>query len=169
MFFSGSGATDQGDRPFLDLRHLKTGDVERLFRCDPSRYEAFVAFAGGDDRFVLRSESAVDVPNYLLATLGKAIAAPGGEATRALTRAPITRFADPTPQLRAIEKRLVRYLKELKPDVLHTHETHGLGLGGLAIPHVFTVHGFDDQNLVADSAGLARLRSPLWRLVQRRA
>ena len=65
------------------------------------------------------------------------------------------------------KKQLVRYLKELKPDVLHTHETHGLGLGNLPIPHVFTVHGFDDQNLIADSAGLARLRSPLWRLVQR--
>ena len=112
VFFSGSGATDQGDRPFLDLRHLKTGKVERLFRCDPSRYEAFVAFAGGNDRFVLRSESATDVPNYELATLGRTIAAPEGEATRALTRSPITRFADPTPQLRKIEKRLVRYQRK---------------------------------------------------------
>ena len=109
VVFSGSGATEQGDRPFLDLRHLKTGATERLFRCDPSRYEAFVAFAGGNDRFVLRSESANEVPNYWLAKLGKAIAAPEGEATRALTRSPITRFADPTPQLRKIEKRLVRY------------------------------------------------------------
>lgn len=112
VFFSGSGASDQGDRPFLDLRHLKTGATERLFRCDPSRYEVFVAFAGGNDRFVLRSESATDVPDYELATLGKAIAAPEGEATRALTRAPITRFADPTPQLRKIEKRLVRYQRK---------------------------------------------------------
>jgi dipeptidyl aminopeptidase/acylaminoacyl peptidase len=109
VFFSGSGATEHGDRPFLDLRHLKTGEVERLFRCDPSRYEVFTAFAGGNDRFVLRSESAVDVPNYELATLGKAIQAPAGEATRTLTRTPITRFEDPTPQLRRIEKRLVRY------------------------------------------------------------
>jgi dipeptidyl aminopeptidase/acylaminoacyl peptidase len=112
VFFSGSGATDQGDRPFLDLRHLKTGKVERLFRCDPSRYEAFVAFAGGDDRLVLRSESATEVPNYWLATLGKAIAAPEGEATRAHTRTPVTRFEDPTPQLRKIEKRLVRYQRK---------------------------------------------------------
>ena len=112
VFFSGSGATDQGDRPFLDLRHLKTPKVERLFRCDPSRYEAFVAFAGGDDRLVLRSESATEVPNYWLATLGRTIAAPEGEATRALTRSPITRFADPTPQLRNIEKRLVRYQRK---------------------------------------------------------
>ncbi len=109
VFFAGSGATDQGDRPFLDLRGLHGGEVVRLFRCDPERYESFVAFAGGEERFVLRSESARDVPNYYLASLGAKVEAPAGEATRALTRAPITRFSDPTPQLRKIEKRLVRY------------------------------------------------------------
>ena len=109
VYFRGTGGTDQGDRPFLDLRHMGTGEVERLFRCDPERYEVFIAFAGDENRFVLRSESAVDVPNYHLAMLGEEIEAAEGEATRALTREPITRFADPTPQLREIEKRIVRY------------------------------------------------------------
>ena len=109
VYFSGSGATDEGDRPFLDLRQMESGDVQRLFRCDPERYEFFVAFAGDEDRFVLRSESATDVPNYYLATLGKVIEASEGEATRVLSRRPITRIEDPTPQLRQIEKRLVRY------------------------------------------------------------
>ncbi len=109
VFFSGSGATDQGDRPFLDLRSMETGAVERLFRCDPERYEIFVAFAGGDDRFVLRSESAVEVPNYYLAILGAPIEATVGEAGRKVDLTAITHFEDPTPQLRQIEKRLVRY------------------------------------------------------------
>jgi dipeptidyl aminopeptidase/acylaminoacyl peptidase len=112
VYFSGSGGTDEGDRPFLDLRHMESGEVQRLFRCDPQRYELFVAFAGDEDRFILRSESAVDVPNYELATLGEVIEAAEGEATRAITRTPITRFEDPTPQLRQIEKRLVRYERE---------------------------------------------------------
>ncbi len=112
VFFCGSGATDQGDRPFLDLRRLGTGDAERLFRCDQDRYESFVAFLGDEGRFVLRSESAADVPNYYLATLGKEIEASEGEATRALTREPITRFEDPTPRLREIKKRIVRYERD---------------------------------------------------------
>jgi dipeptidyl aminopeptidase/acylaminoacyl peptidase len=112
VFFSGSGATVEGDRPFLDLRQMETGEVQRLFRCQPDRYEYFVAFAGDEERFVLLSESPVDVPNYYLATLGKTIEAAEGEATRVLTREPITRFKDPTPQLRRIEKRLVRYERE---------------------------------------------------------
>jgi dipeptidyl aminopeptidase/acylaminoacyl peptidase len=112
VYFRGSGATDQGDRPFLDMRHLETGETERLFRCDPDRYEYFVAFASDEDRFILRSESAVDVPNYYQATFGKEIEAAKGEATRALTSVPITGFKDPTPQLREIDKRIVRYERE---------------------------------------------------------
>jgi dipeptidyl aminopeptidase/acylaminoacyl peptidase len=112
VYFSGSGATEEGDRPFLDLRSMKTGEAERLFRCDPERYEYFVAFAGDEDRFVMRSESAADVPNYHLVTLGKKIEAPEGEASRAYSRTLITHFEDPTPELRQIKKRLVRYERE---------------------------------------------------------
>ena len=112
VYFRGSGATDEGDRPFLDLRPMATGETERLFRSDPDRYEYFVAFAGEDDRFVLSSESATDVPNYYLATLGGPIAAAEGEATRALAREQITRFEDPTPWLRQIDKRLVTYERD---------------------------------------------------------
>jgi glycosyltransferase involved in cell wall biosynthesis len=65
-------------------------------------------------------------------------------------------------------RRLIRYVTSLKPDVLHTHETYGLGLGNSSIPHVFTVHGFDHANLIADSAKFAWIRSPLWKYVERR-
>jgi len=109
VYFRGSGATEQGDRPFLDLRQLGSGETERLFRSSPDRYEYFVAFAGDEDRFIFSSESATDVPNYYLATLGGSIDAAEGEPERRMTREPITRFEDPVPQLREIEKRLVRY------------------------------------------------------------
>ena len=66
------------------------------------------------------------------------------------------------------KKRLVSYINELKPDVLHTHETYGLGLGDISIPHVFTIHGFDHANLVADSAGFGWVRSRLWKCIERR-
>lgn len=112
VYFRGSGATDQGDRPFVDLRHLETGETERLFRSDRDRYENFVTFSGDENRFVLRSESAIDVPNYYLASFGEAIEAAEGEATRTLIREPITHFNDSTPQLRTIEQRIVRYERE---------------------------------------------------------
>lgn len=65
-------------------------------------------------------------------------------------------------------RRLLQYLGKLKPDVLHTHETYGLALGDIAMPHVFTIHGFDHANLVADSAKHAWIRAPLWERAERR-
>lgn len=112
IYFSGSGSTAKGDRPFLDLRDMKTGNVERLFRCAPDRYETFEAFGADENSFVMRSESIDDVPNYYLATLGETIDAPDGEAVRTLNKKALTRFEDPTPQLRQIEKRLVRYERD---------------------------------------------------------
>jgi dipeptidyl aminopeptidase/acylaminoacyl peptidase len=112
VYFRGNGATEEGDRPFLDLRHMESGEVKRLFRCAADRYEYFVSFAEDQDHFVMRSESAADVPNYYMATLGEAIDATEGEATRALSLKPITKFEDPTPQLREITKRIVRYERE---------------------------------------------------------
>ncbi|MBW7992319.1 MAG: glycosyltransferase family 4 protein [Planctomycetes bacterium] len=66
------------------------------------------------------------------------------------------------------KKQLVSYIKDLKPDILHTHETYGLGLGTFSIPHVFTVHGFDHANIIADSAKFGWLRSKLWKRMERR-
>ena len=83
VYFRGSGATEQGDRPFLDLRHLTTGETERLFRCDPDRYEYFVAFAGDEDRFVLRSSRPSMCPTTTWLRSASTIEAAEGEATRA--------------------------------------------------------------------------------------
>ena len=112
VFFSGSGATEEGDRPFLDLKNLDTGATERLFRCAPDRYEFFQGFAGSDDQFVIRSESSEDVPNYYLVSLGEEIDASVGEPTRASSLEPITQFEDPTPQLREIENSIVHFERE---------------------------------------------------------
>lgn len=112
VYFAGRGATDGGDRPFVDVRSMETGEARRVFRSAPDRYERFVAFAGDDDHFVMSSESPTDVPNYYRATLGAAVEVAEGEATRERSLDPITRFEDPTPQLRKIQKRVVRYKRK---------------------------------------------------------
>ena len=154
VYFSGTGGTEQGDRPFLDLRNLTTGEPERLFRCDPNHYEYFQAFAGSDDRFVLRSESSIEVPNYYLTTLGEEIEAAEGEATRAATRVPITRFEDPTPQLRDIEKRIVHFEREDGvPLSFHLYLPPGYE-EGTPLPTV--VHAYPREYSGATTAGQVR-------------
>lgn len=63
-------------------------------------------------------------------------------------------------------KRLLAKIKELSPDIVHSHETFGLTLGNLAIPHVFTVHGFDHANIPAEGRPFATVRSFLWKHVE---
>lgn len=112
IYFSGSGATEAGDRPFLDLRDMQTGETRRLFRGPADRYERFVHFGADDEHILIRSESPTDVPNYFMVTLGDAVEAEDGEASVAHTREPITSFEDPTPELREIEKRIVKYERD---------------------------------------------------------
>ena len=109
VWFSGSGGSPEGDRPFLDLRSLSDDSAERIFRCSAEYYERFVAFAGDTDHMLIRRESPTEVPNYHLVTIGEVVEAAEGEATRARSDTPVTHFEDPTPQLRAITKRIVTY------------------------------------------------------------
>ncbi len=95
LFLTGAGATAEGDRPFLDSFDPATLKTERRFRCAKDTYEATVALLP-DGRFITRRESPAEPPNYLL----------HGMETRALTA-----FQDPLPQLRKIQKRLVKYTR----------------------------------------------------------
>jgi dipeptidyl aminopeptidase/acylaminoacyl peptidase len=98
IFLAGNGATPQGDRPFLDRFDLSSEKAERLFHCGEGQYEAPVALLSDDGtRILTRHESPADPPNYVIRTAGR----DGKQA--------VTKFADTTPQLRGITKRLVTY------------------------------------------------------------
>ncbi|MGE5177748.1 MAG: alpha/beta hydrolase family protein, partial [Bacteroidota bacterium] len=110
IYLAGAGASPGGDRPFLDRFDLKTLHAERLFRCDPDAYEFFAGWEGpGRSRLLTRRESPKDPPNYYVRAIGAPRAAAAGEAAWTSVPKPVTRFADPTPELRGITKRLVTY------------------------------------------------------------
>ncbi|MFT4627717.1 MAG: dipeptidyl aminopeptidase/acylaminoacyl peptidase, partial [Myxococcota bacterium] len=114
LFFSGSGSSPDGDRPFVDRRPLGSDTAERLFRSDPERYERFVAWQDMDaGTFLMLGESPTDPPNLHQVTLGDpAAGAAEGEAQWARSSTPVTAFADPTPVLRGIQRRIVTYERE---------------------------------------------------------
>lgn len=112
IVFRGTGSTPDGDRPFVDLRDIDSGETERLFRSPVDRYESVVGFSGDDNTLLIRSESPTDVPNIYLAALGETVDAEVGEATRSHERTAVTQFTDPTPQLRDIDKQLVTYERD---------------------------------------------------------
>jgi dipeptidyl aminopeptidase/acylaminoacyl peptidase len=112
IYLDGQGASPQGDRPFLDRFNLQTLARERLFRSQPGALEAVVTVVDpAAGTFLTRRESPRDPPNLHLRTLappaGKTAAA--GESAWTSTSAPVTRYPDPTPQIRGITKKLVTY------------------------------------------------------------
>jgi dipeptidyl aminopeptidase/acylaminoacyl peptidase len=113
IWLRGQGASPEGDRPFLDKFDLKTLTAERLFRCDKIAFESFQAWLDrSKGQFLIRRETPADPPNYWVRTLGKREPAePAAGEPRWISSATrqITRFADPTPQIRGITKRLVTY------------------------------------------------------------
>ncbi len=111
IFLAGAGASEQGERPFLDRLELGTLATQRWFRSARDRRESFMAWidpAAGT--FLVRGESASAPANLALHTLAPGVveAATGESVRRADVRA-LTTFADPAPQIRTLTKQLVKY------------------------------------------------------------
>ncbi|HYT65377.1 MAG TPA: prolyl oligopeptidase family serine peptidase [Vicinamibacterales bacterium] len=101
IWLSGSGATPQGDRPFLSTLNLKTLQTERVFRADDETYETVVApLDDAGKRILTRYETPSDPPNYYVRDLA------------AGTKRAVTSFKDPAPQLRGVQKQFVTYKRK---------------------------------------------------------
>lgn len=109
---TATGASPEGDRPFADRLNLKTRVTTRFFRSGKAEYEEFVAWI---DRaagvFLTRHEAQTEPPNYFLRKVDAPISdAPSGEAVvSSKVTSQVTHVKDPTPQLRGITKKLVKY------------------------------------------------------------
>lgn len=98
IYLAGSGATPEGDRPFLDALELSTLETTRRWQVEGDVYERVVDLLGRDgSRILTQHESPLEPPNYFARDLSD-----GG-------RRQITSFTDPAPQLRNVHKELVTY------------------------------------------------------------
>jgi len=98
LYLLGSGASPEGDRPFLDLFDLETLQAERLFHSEAPYYERPVKLLGGEPgRMLTRRESVEEPPNYFVR-----------DRVNTSMRQ-VTFFPHPTPQLVGLSKELIRY------------------------------------------------------------
>jgi dipeptidyl aminopeptidase/acylaminoacyl peptidase len=105
IYLTGSGASPDGERPFLRRMNLTTLKTDEIFRSGKDVYESVVAVVDDNGaQFMTRRESASDPPNLYL----RQVCPPGTNCIAVVDRQ-LTNFADPSPQLRAITKQLVRY------------------------------------------------------------
>jgi dipeptidyl aminopeptidase/acylaminoacyl peptidase len=110
IYLAGAGSSPNGDRPFLDRLNLKSGASERLFRSDQAAYEQFLSLTSSNGTTFLTWHQTPDQPpNAFLRTVTGPLAEQPGEAVVASSTIAVTHIADPTPAVRAIKKRLVKY------------------------------------------------------------
>ncbi|HCR94738.1 MAG TPA: peptidase S9 prolyl oligopeptidase, partial [Oceanicaulis sp.] len=99
MFFTGDGASPDGDRPFLNRVDFNTFETTELWRNAGENYEEVIDILSDDGaRFLTSYEDPETPPNVYLRE---------GDGMRA-----ITAFENPYPQLNAIRKELITYERE---------------------------------------------------------
>lgn len=98
LYLLGQGAGPSGDRPFLDRFSLKDAKpAARLFQAGETHYERPLARLA-DGRVLTSRETFAEPPNLVLRS--------GPELAQMQT---LTQVADPTPQLRGIQRERVRF------------------------------------------------------------
>jgi dipeptidyl aminopeptidase/acylaminoacyl peptidase len=144
IYLAGMGASPDGDRPFLDRLDLNTLKSQRLFRCDKASYERFLSFVGPDTKtFLTWHQSPTDPPNAFMRTLGKSVDAPASEAALSSTSVALTHVTDPTPEVRTIKKRLVKYKRADGLDLSFTLYTPPGYLEGTHVPTILYAYPLD--------------------------
>lgn len=99
LWLVGAGASPEGERPFLDRLQLSDGSTRRLYRAGTSHYERPMAVLDSQGSQVIFSrESASEVPQLVLRS--------GAELAQ---MQPLTRYTDPAPQLRDVQRELVKF------------------------------------------------------------
>ena len=144
IFLRGVGSSPDGDRPFLDRLDLKSLKTQRLFRSDKNAYEQFLAFAGADARhFMTWHQTANMPPNAFMRTLGTPVEASVGEPVFASSSVAVTQIPDPTPVVRQIKKRLVKYKRADGLDLSFTLYTPPGYTEGTRIPTILYAYPLD--------------------------
>ena len=158
IFLDGNGSSPDGDRPFLDRLDLASNTSERLFRSNKTAFEWFLSFTGtGTKTFLTWHQSATDVPNAFVRTLGKFDPDHAAGETALFSNAvALTHIPDPTPAVRAIKKRLVKYKRADGLDLSFTLYTPPGYKEGTRIPTILYAYPLD----FADPSAAGQVTGP---------
>ena len=112
LLMSGAGASPEGDRPFLDLLDIESGETERLWRSEAPYFESVnsILSDAGDApitrdnlRVLFSRESKTEPAQYSICSIGD------GAARECIQ---ITDFPHPYPSLKEYSKEILRYERE---------------------------------------------------------
>ena len=102
IYLNGTGASPEGDRPFVDRLELDSRETRRLFRSEAPHYDVPMAVIdsganASTAKLVVQRESVNEAPNMYLREL----------ATGKMT--PLTKFATPKNPLANVSREIIKY------------------------------------------------------------
>ncbi len=101
LFLTGSGASPEGNRPFLDEFTIKTSSTKRLWRSQAPYYESVVKLLDVKSlRMVTSRQSKTEPSNYYIRDLKK------GNIRQ------ITFFKDPYSFMKGVKKEMITYMRD---------------------------------------------------------
>ena len=101
LMLVGTGASSEGNRPFVDEYNLKTGKTNRLWRSEAPYYEYPVYILDKTQGVVMtRRESKKEPANYFIRDLGK----------EKITQ--VTSFENPFKAMEGVSKELIKYQRK---------------------------------------------------------
>lgn len=141
IYLTGSGASPEGDRPFLDRLNVESRKTERLWQSAADAYESVADLLDTRGRrVIIRRETTTTPPNYVVADLGTK------DAPRALTS-----FENPAPEFANLRREILTYQR---PDGVKLSGTLYYPTGyqdGEKVPIIFWVYPREFAS--ADAAG----------------
>jgi dipeptidyl aminopeptidase/acylaminoacyl peptidase len=100
VFMVGEGASEEGNRPFIDKFNLTTKKSQRLFRSEAPYYEQIISVLDAEKQLLVTSrESKTENPNFFIRDLKK----------KKDNVKQITFFPHPYSQLKDVQKQKLRY------------------------------------------------------------
>lgn len=101
LYLSGSGASPEGDIPFLDEFDVRTREVKRVWESEAPYNESVSRIMDTKKMILLTRRESVEEPvNYFFRDLSKN------------TLEPITHFANPYPFMAGVKKQMITYERE---------------------------------------------------------
>jgi dipeptidyl aminopeptidase/acylaminoacyl peptidase len=101
LYLTGTGASPEGNMPFLDRMEISSLRTERIWRCKAPYYEFVSAITDVERMHFVTRQEAVDIqPNYYLR-----------DSRRGIVQQ-LTFFPDPFPALQEISKTMIHYERE---------------------------------------------------------
>lgn len=121
VLMQGSGASPEGNRPFLDILNIDTKETERIWQSSPPYLESTSSILSDLEpgpikvkglKMLATRESIEEPPQFHIKTFSSSSSTNNGDGTKLeITERNISNFPHPYPTLKSLQKEIIKYTR----------------------------------------------------------